>query len=104
MIKYNTDGTKEITLNKEEQDIDNILALNEQFLNNYKLVKLCDDLAETINRHDQARHDQRLIDIRDELGAICHLIQNDDNYQSYSKIHYLDSERKKPIFGYIPPF
>ena len=104
MIKYNTDGTKEITLNKEEQDIDNILALNEQFLNNYKLVKLCDDLAETINRHDQARHDQRLIDIRDELGAISHLIQNDDNYQSYCKIHYLNSERKKPLFGYIPPF
>ena len=91
--------TEEITLTKEEQDIDNILALD-----NYKLVKLCDDLAETIARHDQARHDQRLIDIRDELGAISHLIQNDDNYQSYSKIHYLDSERKKPIFGYIPPF
>lgn len=91
MIKYNTDGTKEITLNQEEQDIDNILALNEQFLDNYKLVKLCDDLAETI-----ARHDQRLIDIRDELGAISHLIQNDDNYQSYCKIHYLNSERKKP--------
>ena len=96
--------TEEITLTKEEQDIDNILALNEQFLNNYKLVKLCDDLAETINRHDQARHDQRLIDIRDELGATSHLIQNDDNYQSYSKIHYLNSERKKPLFGYIPPF
>ncbi len=96
--------TEEITLTKEEQDIDKFLALNEQYLDNYKLVKLCDDLAETISRHDQARHDQRLIDIRDELGAISHLIQNDDNYQSFSKIHYLNSERKKPLFGYIPPF
>ena len=64
-----------------------------------KRRRVCDDLAETI-----ARHDQRLIDIRDELGAISHLIQNDDNYQSYCKIHYLNSERKKPLIGYIPPF
>ena len=104
MIKYNKDGTKEITLNKEEQDIDNILALNERFLHNYKLVKLCDDLAETIARHDQARQDPDLISIRDKLGAISHSIQNDDEYQSYCKIHYLNSERGKPLYGYIPPF
>ena len=44
------------------------------FARSKKLNNLCDNLAETIARHDQARHDQRLIDIRDELGAISHHI------------------------------
>ena len=96
--------TEEITLTKEEQDIDNILALNEQFLDNYKLVKLCDDIAETISRHDQARHDPELIKIRDKLGAISHSIQNDVDFQTYGKIHSLNSERKKALYGYKPPF
>ena len=96
--------TEEITLTKEEQDIDNILALNEQFLDNYKLVKLCDDIAETISRHDQARHDPELIKIRDKLGAISHSIQNDVDFQTYGTIHSLNSVRKKALYGYKPPF
>lgn len=96
--------TEEITLTKEEQDIDNILTLNEQFLDNFKLVKLCDDIAETISRHDQARHDPELIKIRDKLGAISHSIQNDVDFQTYGKIHSLNSERKKALYGYKPPF
>lgn len=96
--------TEEITLTKEEQEIDNILALNEQFLDNYKLVKLCDDIAETISRHDQARHDPELIKIRDKLGAISHSIQNDVDFQTYGKIHSLNSERKRALYGYKPPF
>lgn len=96
--------TEEITLTKEEQEIDNILALNQRFLDMFKLVSLCDDLAETISRHDQARHDPELIKIRDKLSAISHSIQNDDDFQTNGKIHTLNSERKKALFGYKPPF
>lgn len=104
MIKFNEDGTTEITLNKEEQEIDQILADNERYIDEYRYVSLCSDLANMIDENPIAEGDEALSKIKQQPNEIIGGIQNTDRFQSYARIHWLNSQRKKPFFGDTCPF
>lgn len=104
MIEFDGKGGMKHTLNKEEQEIDQILTDNERYIEQYRYVSLCSDLAKKIDEDPIAEGDEALSKIKQQLNEIIAGIQNTDRFQSYSRIHWHKSERKKHYSRNSMPF
>lgn len=84
---------KGIELENEEIDIENILARNESYLADSEYVSFCSDLAKQID--EGSFQGFKLLDeIKERLNEEVALIQNQDEFQKFSKVYIYINQKK----------
>jgi len=84
---------KGIELENEEIDIENILARNESYLADSEYVSFCSDLAKQID--EESFQGFKLLDeIKERLNEEVALIQNQDEFQKFSKVYIYINQKK----------
>ena len=84
---------KGIELENEEIDIENILARNESYLADNEYIGFCSELAKQIDE-ERFQGFKLLDEFKERLNEEVALIQNQDEFQKFSKV-YIYIDRKK---------
>ena len=94
-MKLINDATgKGVELENEEIDIENILVRNEEFLVDSKYVSFCSELVKQID--EEAFIGFKLLDeFKERLNEEVALIQNQDEFQKFTRIYLYQNERNK---------